>query len=347
MKPRILIGGSIAFVLAAIAIWFCTASPPASTTATTPQQPLSSETQAPTPSPSAVTVPTPPAKGKEQVMSEALATLNQQPIDFYGKVVDQNGAPVAGAKVSGGVMVQTQWMNGTIGNHQTISDAAGLFSFKGLAGRDISIWIEKPGFEFENMKQQTLFKYSLLSPERERHKPNAEAPVTFAMWRKQRAEPLVSGNKFLGIKADGTPFTINLASGRKSEGRFADGDLVVSIVQPAQISDGQKYDWSFTVEAIGGGVVEAADTPYLNEAPADGYNPQISQEVRAADREWSEVARKTFFVKSRDGTQFARVNAEIRSNYQGAAVFSIRYLVNPKPGSRNLEYDPAKQASAR
>ena len=340
MKPRILIGGSIALVLAAVAIWFWTASPPATTTATIPQQPLSSETQSSTSSPPTASTPT--AKAKEQVMSEALATLNQQPIDFYGKVVDQNGAPVAGAKVSGGVMVQTRWMNGTIGNHYTTSDAAGLFSFKGLAGRDISIWIEKPGYQFENMKQQTLFKYSLLSPEPERHKPNAEAPVTFTMWRNQGAEPLVSGNKFLGIKADGTPFTVNLISGRKSEGRSADGDLVVSIVQPAQITDGQKYDWSFTIEAIGGGLVEAADIQYLNEAPADGYNPQISQEVRAADREWSEVVRKTLFVKSRDGAQFARVTAEIHSNYQGAAVFSIHYLLNPKPGSRNLESDPAK-----
>ena len=343
MKPRILIGGSIAFVLAAVAIWFWTTSPPASTTATTPQQPLSSEAHAPTPGPSAVTVPTPPAKGKEQAMSQALAILNQQPIEFYGKVVEQNGTPVAGADVYAGVMVAKVWMGGTIKDFQTKTDAEGLFSFKGIEGRDISFGFEKPGYEYQTDPSKTgLFKYSLLSPEPQRHKPTAETPVTFRMWRKQGAEPLVSGHKLLGIRADGTPFTINLVNGRKSEGRSADGDLVVSIVQPAQITDGQKYDWSFTIESIGGGVVEAADTQYLNEAPADGYNRQISQEIRAANREWSEVVRKTLFVKSRDGTQFARVNAEIRSNYQGAAVFSIHYLVNPKPGSRNLESDPAK-----
>lgn len=347
MKPKIIIGGSIAFVVAALALWFWTGSPSVTTPPTTSQPSLPSETEAPTASAPVVSAPTPTPKGKEQVMSEALATLNQQPIDFYGKVVDQNGAPVAGAKVSGGVMVQTKWMNGTIGNHYTTSDATGLFSFKGLAGRDISIWIEKPGYEFENMKQQTLFKYSLLSPEPERHKPNAGAPVTFTMWKSQGAEPLVSANKFFGIKADGTPFTIDLLHGRKSEGRSADGDLIVTIMQPPQITDGQRFDWSFTVEAIGGGIAGAAETQYLNQAPADGYEPQISQEVKAVDREWSDVVRKTFFVKSRGGNQFACVNAEIHSNYQGAAVFSVRYLVNPKAGSRNLEATPDNQSASR
>ncbi len=167
------------------------------------------------------------------------------------------------------------------------------------------------------------------------------------MWKQQGAEPLISGDKFLGIKADGTPFTIDLVKGRKSEGRGADGDLIVSITQSPQVAAGQRFDWSFNIEAIGGGLIEAVHTQYLNEAPAESYEPQIAQELKGADREWSDVARKTFFVKSRDANQFACVITEIRANYQGAAVFSIRYFVNPKPGSRNLEYDPTKQVSAR
>src|SRR6185436_2524437 len=54
---------------------------------------------------------------KEQQMSRALATFNHQPIEFYGKVVDQNVQPVPGVNVQGGVMIQTKWMNGHIENH--------------------------------------------------------------------------------------------------------------------------------------------------------------------------------------------------------------------------------------
>lgn len=279
-------------------------------------------------------------------MSEKLAILNDQPIEFFGKVIDQNGTAIAGAKVRAGVMVEKIWMGGKMVDHYTTTDSAGNFAFQGFRGARMIIQPSKGGYEFKPDINRN-FNYSLLNRESERHHPDRSAPEIFTMWKQQGAEPLISGDKFLGIRADGTPFTIDLAKGRKIEGRSVEGDLVVSIKQPPQIAAGEKFDWSFSIEAIGGGLVEAVDTQYLNEAPAEGYEPRISQDVKAGDREWSESVRKTFFLRSRNGNQFGRVTAEVRANYQGAAVFSIRYLVNPKPGSRNLEYDPTKQASAR
>lgn len=278
-------------------------------------------------------------------MSEKLAILNDQPIVFFGKVVDQHNQPVPNAKVRGGVMVEKVWMGGKFVDHYTTTDAVGNFSFQGLRGAEIVIQPSKEGYEFRSDNRN--FFYSLLRRETERHNPDASAPVVFTMWKQQEAESLISGNKFLGIKADGTPFTIDLLQGKKTEGRAAGGDLIVSVLQPASIADGQRFDWSFVIEASSGGLIVADGEQYLNEAPADGYEPRVEQELKATDREWSEVVRRTLFVKSRNGAIFARVNAELRANYQGAAVFSMRYLVNPKPGSRNLQYDPLKQAAAR
>jgi hypothetical protein len=167
------------------------------------------------------------------------------------------------------------------------------------------------------------------------------------MWKQQGAEALVTGEKFFGIKADGTPFSIDLLSGRKKEGRTAQGDLVVTVNQPPQIPAGKKFDWRFSIEAIGGGLIEAGHTQYLNEAPAEGYQPQFSRELKTTDEEWSDHVRETFFVKSRNGNQFANVVAEVRANYQGAAVLSLHFRVNPTPGSRNLEFDPKKQIKPR
>lgn len=278
-------------------------------------------------------------------MSEKLAIMNDQPIEFYGKVVDQHGQPVTGAKVRCGVMVEKVWMGGHFVDHYTATDTAGNFTFRGLRGAEIVIQPRKEGYEFRAEPGRNFY-YSLLYPDGERFHPDPAAPEVFTMWKQQGAEPLINGDKFLGIKADGTSFTIDLLKGRKSEGRGADGDLVVRINQPPQITKGQKFDWSFSLEAIDGGLIEAGAAQYLNEAPTEGYKSQISQDLKAADHEWSDVVRKTFFVMSRNGNQFARVTAEIRANYQGAAVFSVHYLANPKQRSRNLEHDPLKEVPA-
>ncbi len=286
----------------------------------------------------------PDVMSKAEKMSNLLARTSLQPIVFYGKVADQHGHPVAGVKVEASVKAPRYFMDENWEKYFTTTNGDGRFQFSSLHGQDMGIFLEKKGYEFKSNNKR--FSYSALTPAAERHRPDSSEPVVFKMWKQYGAEPLIKGDKFFGIKGDGTPFTIDLLNGRKTEGKGNEGDLIVTINQPQHIANGEKFNWSFTIEAISGGLIDAADTQYANEAPAKGYESQISQEVKTAGREWSEVVRKMLFVKSRSGNQFARVIAEIHANYQDAAVFSIHYLVNPKPGSRNLEYDPAKQASA-
>jgi hypothetical protein len=267
-------------------------------------------------------------------MSAILAIDSRQAIEFYGRVVDQHGEPVPGAKVRGSVEIVERWMDQKWDEHFTTTDRDGYFHFSNLHGQSLVVTPNKEGYESKSTRS---FHYSGLTPAKERHQPSRDKPVVFTIWKQQGPEPLIKGDKFFGIKGDGTPFTIDLLKGRKAEGRGTDGDLVVSVTQPSQLTNGQRFDWSFRIEAIGGGLVEPVQTQYLNEAPAEGYQPQVSQELKAADREWSDVVRKVFYVKSRNGTQFASIITEFHANYQGAAVFSVRYLVNPKQGSRNLE----------
>lgn len=284
-------------------------------------------------------------KSKEANMSEKLAILNDRPILFFGKVVDQNNHPVAEARVRGGVMVEKIWMGGKFVDHFTVSDNDGNFSFQGLRGAEIVISISKEGYEFRSESRN--FYYSMARHAAERHNPDANNPVVFNMWKQKGAEPLISDEKFYGIRGDGTPFTIYLIEGRKVEGRFEDGDLIVSVRQPASVLAGQRFDWSFEIEAPGGGLIVPEKTQYLNEAPADGYLSRFSQAVSAVDRGWSEISGRKLFLKCRGGTIFACVNAEFHANYKGEAVCSLHYLVNPRPGSRNLEYDALKVLPSR
>src|SRR5438093_12027508 len=107
--------------------------------------------------------------------------------------------------------------------HFTTTDNDGRFQFTGLHGQEFVVSPSKEGYDSKESSRN--FAYSVLTPEKERHRPDPAAPVVFKMWKQQGAEFLISGDKFFGIKADGKPFTIDLVKGRKSEGRGADGDL--------------------------------------------------------------------------------------------------------------------------
>ena len=68
---------------------------------------------------------------KGLTMMKASALQDNQAQDFYGKVIDQFGQPVAGADV-------TVWISLTIGTGDTCktqTDARGLFEFVGIRGK--------------------------------------------------------------------------------------------------------------------------------------------------------------------------------------------------------------------
>jgi len=176
-------------------------------------------------------------------------------------------------------------------------------------------------------------------------KGNSNDPVIFTMWKIQGAESLVTDNKFYGIIPDGRVFTIDLIQGKKIEDSAADGDLRVTIQRPAQIQSGQKFDWSFSMEAVGGGVLETHD-PYLFEAPDSGYQEKYTVNMVASDSAWEEeIQSKVFYIKTRDGKVYGHIKIEIIPKYNDTGIFSVESVVNPN-GSRNLEFDESKATAA-
>ena len=160
IRRSILFLTAIAAVLLALLLWHgrrkSVEAPLATSTETNPAQPVSNESR-PSVRPSAtrtntpaVNTATPPANvprpslgSKTEAMQGILSTYNDVPIDFYGKLVDQFGNPVAGAEIKGsirvisGVRQSTDWLT-------TTSDASGLFQFHGR-GQDISTMPSKEG----------------------------------------------------------------------------------------------------------------------------------------------------------------------------------------------------------
>ncbi len=83
--------------------------------------------------PQVAVAPAPPAKSRAQQIREGLATLNDMPIVFYGRLEDQFGKPVVGATVTGNTIIYSALRRGS--EHvSTQSDENGLFTIKAGKG---------------------------------------------------------------------------------------------------------------------------------------------------------------------------------------------------------------------
>lgn len=272
---------------------------------------------------------------KGEAIQATLMEENKLPLDFYGRVIDQYGQPVVGAKIQGNVFLNVNFVRSGNEVHYTETDASGNFSFVGLHGVRIGVVPSKEGYEMG------LRGEGYKGPVGEKTSPNDRAILT--MWKLKGAEPMIHDQKFYGINPDGRAYTIDLVNRKKIEGGNAEGDLRVHIQRPAQIQTGQKFDWLFDMNVIKGGVIEVTDNSfYLNEAPENGYQPQYEIKMSSADSDWQEQAQKTFYLKSRNGQVYGRFIITAIPNYNDTSVFKIDSYINPA-GSRNLEFDSSKQ----
>jgi hypothetical protein len=264
------------------------------------------------------------------------------PITFFGKIVDQDNRPVEGV----GVKIKVTSFDPNIildlkrsdENKYTpislLTDVQGLFSVGDLQGRSMLIEsVFKDGYQSPPSIPMRVY-YSPEFDSTRIHHPDPKTPVIIRLWKKGTSQSLVSGSKFYGIVPDGRIYTIDLLQGQKIEGAGA-GDVKVQIKRPATITPQTKYDWSFAVEGVRGGVVESADE-LLYQAPEGGYQPRYEFALSASSPEWTPTTKKRLYVRSRNGQVYSSLSVEVISNYQDKAVFNVQYFVNPS-GSRSLQ----------
>jgi len=99
-------------------------------------------------------------------------------IDFYGKVLDQQGEPVEGAKIKIAA-ADGYWKNGT--DFFRTSDANGLFSIKGIKGAGIYVSVEKSGYH-RTEKSKGRFGYGMKSGQNPHDKH--DRPAIFLLQKK-------------------------------------------------------------------------------------------------------------------------------------------------------------------
>jgi hypothetical protein len=272
-------------------------------------------------------------KSKAASMLEVLGTENRTPLDFYGKVVDQYGHPVSGAKVKGGILLNEGLDRSKNEDHYTETDNQGLFSFIGIHGVGIGFQFTKEGYDYD-------LKLPSARPRDYNVDPNN--PMVFLMWKRQGSEPMVFARIHAYIPCDGSATHLNLLTGKLVVGG---GDMLVKLTRnPVNIVRGKPFDWTVMFEIPIGGLLEESDA-YPNEAPAEGYLPSITISMASDQLNWTSSLTRSFYFKSRGGQNYGRMTINITADFQPPPTsFNADIYANPS-GSRNLEYDPSKRLS--
>jgi hypothetical protein len=251
------------------------------------------------------------------------------PIAFYGKIVDQHGDPVAGAKVSVG------WTDLSLrgsSERQLSSDANGLFEITGIRGKHFGVHeIMKPGY-IASATNRRGFEYAAFF-DKIYHIPDPKNPVIFRMQKKGEAAPLVVSRGDVVVDF-GVPVEIPMGGRALTTG--GGSPIKVTVFE----SDSKSDRWRARISIDGGGVLPASEE-FPFQAPEDGYLASLDLDQNSAQPPaWQDIHEGgRFYVKTPRGFGLL----ELRQIGGKRTLYYTVYL-NPDTTSRNLEYDPTKRA---
>jgi len=162
--------------------------------------------------------------GKGEITLVTLATLNDEPIIFYGKLEDQFSNAVGNASINFDVRIYNG-LESTVKRGQVISDANGFFKISGYHGESLGMMPHKEGYAVASAS--TYIKYSRM--EQRYFVPDPKSPVVIRMWKIQGEEPLIGIGKKFKLHYTNAPICFDFLTGTiVSNG----GDIRITITRP-------------------------------------------------------------------------------------------------------------------
>jgi hypothetical protein len=348
-RPSFLLLCAAIIVLMALVIWHVRRPAKTSVPAAVPTQPAETvaaapalpATNMPVPITGHVTVPTPsnavstPRKSKEQETLAILSTKNDVPIIFYGKLEDQFGNPVAGAEVTGSIIIY----NGVRAGSEKVvvtSDGNGFFQINHGKGESLGIMPRKAGYTLAT--SDTEFKYSKLNPNP--YEPDAGNPNVIKMWKLQGAGALVGINQTFKPSFTDEPIFFDLVVGATVP---SGGDLEIIVTREPGVITQRKQDhrdWSIKLVPVNGGIMESdyrmAQVTF--EAPANGYQDSYFVQMNHDDPAWFDNVQKMFFLTSRNGQVYSKFSFDFGINDDPGGTMWVQFKgVASTNGLRNWE----------
>jgi protocatechuate 3,4-dioxygenase beta subunit len=255
----------------------------------------------------------------------------KMPINFYGKVVDQNGQPVSGAKV------QLSWTDQSkegSTQSETSSDGQGNFTLENKEGRYLLVTVTKPGYYTAQQQNQTSFDYAGFWDERY-YQPDSRNPVLFHLRKEGVKENLLTGNINVNIPSGGAPTSIGFSRNPADSWARVEVQAWTNTEKyPPRI-----FDWHAII-TVPGGDIQPCNDEFPFTAPEGDYKPSIEFNMPATAEKWKRGIEQQYYIRYTNPLRYGRVLLEISGASQNV---SGAYWINPTPGSRNLEFDPSKR----
>lgn len=348
---RLGFGLAAAVLFVAVIWWMRRGNEPDSSANTVAPAPAAAGSKAP--AAHAAATPIPRMSNEERIAAvDGLIEGTNQPINFWGNVVDQNGQPIDGVTVrysyhaEQGNAVGSAWGAAKERRSTIATQADGTFAITNLRGHWLSILgLEKPGYKRATQiaREEISFNYDRVEPTH--FTPDKANPVVFPMIQEAALEPLIAhGATFyehsLGydLPADGTPVSWDLWRGRRDPA----GELkLVFKREPVALVAGQKpVRWEAKLEVVGGGIMKEPSGQSVFIAPENGYAG--TADYPASQQQPGRPDQRFYFHTAQNN--YGRIEIELRPDSEGSSGrCRLTVYLNPQPGSRNLEYDKTKR----
>lgn len=264
------------------------------------------------------------------------------PIEFFGKVVDENNQPVTGASIEFAWTGTPEKYGGDgVGKRTLLSDSNGMFSLAGVEGKGMTVHVSKEGY-YRRSKPNGWFEYAGFW-EPTFIEPDHSKPVIFHLVKRPVAEPTLRVRQRSLPKSPTLQTRIDLLA--KPAETAVGGDIVLQITRPPTPGYQNPFDWQLKIEGQSGAEIIMSEDEFMLRAPDEGYQKTIAKEYKQVRGNSIETVK--FYVRNKARKLYAAVSVEVTPYYpnhatkEDAACFIVSATVNPND-SPNVEYDPEK-----
>jgi len=293
------------------------------------------------------------AMGDQTGFSQQLAMGSLPEINFHGRIIDQYGKPVSGAKIW--FMGAHAYLASGGGRGYVETDADGYFSVdtSGAAfelGGVIHDEIDYVSYRRKgNINKSRQITSTILFTASDQHGEvfdyrrydSRQHAFLVHAWRLQGYQGAKSGKTGYDIKTQSQVYTINLRAPdiHKSvrEGVHP-GDFTIACTRKPTMEHLQDYgDWKFELVAINGGI-QKTDDLYMNIAPETGYQPAVFIKMKKSDPNFRfQLYAQQFYFTSNNGEVYGSLFARfLPFSRPDSCYFVVDYRYNDT-GSRSLE----------
>jgi hypothetical protein len=256
----------------------------------------------------------------------------KRPIDFWGKVIDEQDQPVAGAEVE---FAWNDLSRAGTSKARLRSAEDGSFALTGKRGKGLSVAVRKDGYHQVPGRFSGSYEYAL---PHERFIPNPSDPVVFRLQRMRTFVELHSREVVLGLPNDGSELRLGVLEDRLN----TNGQIRARIFMGPMNNERRVSAWRFVITIPGGGFVPIDPTTLPFEAPAEGYVETIEISCNPEDDRLP-MKKADYYVRMGSLPIFGRIYFQVkpspREHYANSAL-RLTYAINLS-GSRNLEGDPS------